>query len=221
MVLGNGTCRARKSQPVKPSFSPLLWLAAVCLVLSACSDGDDLKDGVNPAAVAPAGSASVSSQADRVQPCLGCHEAIGKRWQKTSSHSLLLDCVTCHGAEPPGPSHGKVRACAECHSEKTHPQSVTCSGCHDVHGSDNLLLIREQIELPKGGTAAVTLTSYEGASLTGLARGATSGAQPGAGLCEVCHDATRYYRSTGDGEAHLKSWCGACHKHASGFSPLP
>jgi hypothetical protein len=51
--------------------------------------------------------------------------------------------------------------------------------------------------------------------------GFTSATAPGAGLCEVCHTTTRYFRGDGTGDPHFVFPCFTCHPHALGFSVRP
>jgi hypothetical protein len=152
--------------------------------------------------------------------CLGCHAAVAAAWKNPSSHERLLDCATCHAVTgPSGKGHAVTPACSKCHSEQSHPAaSAACATCHAVHGSANAFLLRESIELPGGGTAAVHVTKPEGASANGLARAGVAGATAGTGLCEVCHAATKHYDRAGKGTAHSGRWCFDCHDHQAGMA---
>ena len=152
------------------------------------------------------------------QTCLGCHSAVQGSWSNLSTHSLILDCATCHVAtNPPGPGHAAKAACETCHSEQTHPTGAACTSCHDPHGSANAFLVRADLPLTAGGTAAVHFTRPEGASKDGLVRQGVSGATAGTGVCEVCHSKTAHYDQKGSGTAHSGDWCALCHSHQGGF----
>jgi hypothetical protein len=150
--------------------------------------------------------------------CLECHGTITPRWQLPSSHGVLLDCTHCHGTRgASGPGHSDSRACADCHSQTTHPAGTACTNCHDPHGAENAFLVRETLKVRGRDEVPVHFTTVEGASADGLVRAGVEGAQPGTGLCEVCHTATRYYPRSGLGEPHETGWCPRCHLHENGF----
>jgi predicted CXXCH cytochrome family protein len=165
----------------------------------------------------------VGTDLAQVERCLGCHGGLRAAWERASSHSLLLDCGTCHAVTAPsGKGHADRPACGRCHSEKSHPTDATaCGACHDAHGSANAFLVRESVDLPGGGTAAIRLTKPQGASKDGLVRAGVAGATAGTGLCEVCHQGTAHYDRAGKAAAHDGGWCAPCHGHAEGFHREP
>lgn len=143
--------------------------------------------------------------------CLSCHVAVKSAWEHSSTHAMIHDCRVCHKTNAPsGAGHASKKPCADCHSEKAHPAAAPCSACHQVHGTANRFLIPDTL-----GGRPVFLTTPEGKSDTGLARGT------GKGVCEVCHASTKYYTSAGAGAAHETGWCIKCHSHQNGFSPGP
>jgi len=156
--------------------------------------------GCEPMPAADAGVDGTGTDQALVTKCLGCH-ALGEKWALGSSHSLLFDCSACHAAlKPSGRGHVTTRACAECHSSKSHRQ-YRCVDCHDVHGSENLFLMRpvvlgERIEL----TTPVLVND-------------------GTGTCEVCHTNTAHYRRDLNGTEHTGAWCITCHSHGARFAP--
>ncbi|MCX8071176.1 MAG: hypothetical protein N3C12_01810 [Candidatus Binatia bacterium] len=159
--------------------------------------------------------------------CTFCHSSTADRaWQFTHG-TLVIECEKCHMANTGaryGEGHQSIVACVECHGSerKTHhdPASGTdseCANCHQPHGSPNLFLIRDRIVSPAGGERPLRLENLRGQDDAGF----TSVSEPGSGLCEVCHTATRFFRSDGGGEPHFTFPCFTCHPHALGFSVRP
>ena len=64
--------------------------------------------------------------------------------------------------------------------------------------------------------APVEFTTESGAAPGGF----TDPSAPGAGLCEVCHRRTQFFRADGRGKPHFTQSCIACHDHATGFRPV-
>jgi len=151
--------------------------------------------------------------------CAGCHSDIGQRWEQVSSHSLLLDCRACHEARgSSGPGHATTGDCATCHSAASHPAAAACSTCHDPHGTVNAFLVRDRLDLADGTVVDIRLAAPEGDTADGLTHASVPGAA-GTGICEVCHDTTRYYPRSGTGDAHATGWCITCHSHDVAFAP--
>jgi hypothetical protein len=156
-----------------------------------------------PASRADAGSFTGVDEA-LIRGCVACHRTTGLAWAQSSSHHLLFDCSACHQARgAPGSHHMDSLSCGDCHSQAQH-HSVSCGACHDVHGTENLALVR-----PELGRFRV----WQGDAPDGLAH-------RGAGVCEGCHTATGVYRADG-GAAHDTGWCITCHPHAEGFRAAP
>ncbi|MDF1566237.1 MAG: CxxxxCH/CxxCH domain-containing protein [Deltaproteobacteria bacterium] len=130
-------------------------------------------------------------------------------------------------------------SCRACHDVKTHAAAnldtsygnwaFGCWDCHAPHGTQNLMLVRKQIQTPNSGLRNVDLRDVtSGVAEYGLAEfeGGANGLNSGTGICEVCHtktknpDKTPRYRNTGGGAngGHPESNCVGCHSHASGFS---
>jgi predicted CXXCH cytochrome family protein len=51
-------------------------------------------------------------------------------------------------------------------------------------------------------------------------QGLVDPANPGHGLCEICHKTTQFYRANGKGESHFTGDCMLCHDHTAGFQPV-
>jgi len=154
--------------------------------------------------------------------CGRCHEREAALAEFAGGHAAVLDCTTCHEERRPGVfghRHRKIpTSCTSHHAGvETHPAPTTalrparlqrsCLKCHDVHGSTNAHLVRTSIRA-RGRLRPVEFAA--GDSFVDPIR-------PGHGLCEVCHETTRFYRASGDGDSHFTGDCTLCHDHAAGF----
>lgn len=162
--------------------------------------------------------------------CINCHEEVINRWEmNTSSHSIIFSCDFCHEQKRnrPGDGHMSSTECKTCHTEITHIPLIgmtekLCTSCHEPHGTSNLYLIKERIELSQHHDIDIKFNSLEGkadwsfAELEENADG-SNGMEPGTGLCEICHLTTIYYNSAGNGGPHFTQRCIDCHKHITGF----
>jgi predicted CXXCH cytochrome family protein len=157
--------------------------------------------------------------------CTLCHADEAARLAKASLHHARFTgrCSGCHAeATPePGPGHRATTACATCHPRErfaTHVPPgtpITCTRCHEPHGSDNADLIRDVIETLAGTSEPVRFDNLGGRVDGSFA----SASAPGTGLCEICHTRTRFYRADGAGQAHYTAPCDGCHGHDTGFAP--
>lgn len=164
-------------------------------------------------------------EAPDMEECQNCHISQVAAWEHPSSHSALYDCEFCHVEiyDEPVSGHRTVPWCDNCHSEQTHNptyfqgdfQLISCTTCHEPHGSPNLFLMQRAIPVSRGETAEVEFTN-----LDGMAEGSfvQPGNLAGTGLCEVCHEGTTYYNRDGNGQDHFTSRCTDCHDHALGFA---
>jgi predicted CXXCH cytochrome family protein len=157
------------------------------------------------------------------QACPICHTAEAAKFAKPSAHSASFAvCSACHAEIDPSPGagHRGIPACTECHTDVvTHAPpgeaSLACARCHDPHGSDNVKLVADAITTPQGTARPTHFTNLLGRVDGSFADPTT----PGAGVCEICHTTTRFYRADGSGEVHFTFSCLPCHQHARGFNP--
>ncbi len=100
--------------------------------------------------------------------------------------------------------------CKRCHNYPDHPSSNpvhSCRACHTPHSTDNILLVREEVN-----GAPVTLQGVNGTDLV-------HGAPNYDGICEVCHTQTVHHQNSARGDhAHGASGqCTDCHLHENAF----
>jgi predicted CXXCH cytochrome family protein len=152
--------------------------------------------------------------------CGLCHTAEAVRFTLPSGHSATFACGGCHAevSPAPGPGHRAIAACADCHDTTSHApggNALPCTQCHEPHGTTNLDLVVEALATTEGPIVPIRFDN-----LAGQADGSfASAAQPGTGVCEVCHTTTLYYRAGGDGAPHFTVSCLPCHRHSDGFAP--
>jgi hypothetical protein len=174
-------------------------------------------------------TAARAQSGDMAGQCTDCHVDQLAAVASTGGHSALVDCQGCHADRRPnriGRGHRARPNCTDCHTEPSgHPQKKmeprgvratrNCLGCHDVHGSTNLHLVKADV-IRRGRVFPITFTSEEGAGPGGF----TDPADPGRGICEVCHRNTDFYRRDGKGEPHFTQTCTLCHAHTDHFAPI-
>ena len=92
--------------------------------------------------------------------CLGCHtQASHAMWDGSMHDSRNLSCTTCHSVHNPVSEHAQLKAsrevelCAGCHRTEVLKMNrvshmpvtetaMTCSSCHNPHGSTNVRLLK-------------------------------------------------------------------------------
>jgi DmsE family decaheme c-type cytochrome len=83
--------------------------------------------------------------------CLGCHESVHPNFERSPHAQANVSCISCHSVHKSTSEAGLLKAsqpmlCYQCHSDVKgtfampfhHPVNegaVTCSDCHDVHGT--------------------------------------------------------------------------------------
>jgi DmsE family decaheme c-type cytochrome len=97
--------------------------------------------------------------AEASQTCVACHNRTSHAlWDGSQHDQRNVGCVSCHSVhQPKGPSQLKARSqnelCSTCHRNVTNKQhrfnhmpvregAMTCTSCHNVHGSTNVRLLR-------------------------------------------------------------------------------
>jgi DmsE family decaheme c-type cytochrome len=117
-----------------------------------------------PDVVFGAKSKNLSSAAERNASCLGCHESntlARSHWSGSQHESHGVACTDCHELHAPKQKVlnpvTQAEVCAKCHKAEDaqihrfsrHPileGKVSCSSCHNVHGSDGpKLLVKESV----------------------------------------------------------------------------
>jgi predicted CXXCH cytochrome family protein len=178
---------------------------------------------------AVSGAPAVWAQADP-GVCGRCHERQAALAVGAGGHAPILDCTTCHEERRPGVfgrGHRAIpKSCTSHHTAvATHPPPTatpqpaqlrrSCLKCHDPHGSTNAHLVRTSI---RTGGRLRPVEFHAGDD--GLSPSFVDPARPGRGLCEICHQDTRFYPASGQGESHFTGDCTRCHEHAAGFRPV-
>lgn len=147
------------------------------------------------------------------QACTACHDRTGAHIGVAGGVTRLLpalgdgttnlQCTYCHNNPLTVPT-------ARFQNMSTHfltyggTQAMACNMCHDPHGAgSNLSMIRTKITY-NNLSATINYTSRS----NGWVDLVTS-----RGLCQVCHTATKYYKSGIAETSHYTSNCFDCHAH--------
>jgi DmsE family decaheme c-type cytochrome len=98
--------------------------------------------------------------ADQSASCTSCHNrGTHALWDGSQHEQRNVGCLSCHSVHEPKAERAQLKAaseqavCATCHRDKTNKQSrfnhmpvreqkMQCSSCHNVHGSQNVRLLR-------------------------------------------------------------------------------
>jgi len=107
--------------------------------------------GVKPMGIVIFGAKSPTPVARQNAMCLGCHKStVGHAWPASAHAANQVSCADCHqihSAEDPVRARAtQAQVCAKCHQAVSaaflepihHPVpegTMTCSSCHDPHGS--------------------------------------------------------------------------------------
>jgi predicted CXXCH cytochrome family protein len=160
--------------------------------------------------------------------CARCHDTQAALATFAGGHAPALDCVTCHEDRRPGVFGHRHRtiptSCTSHHATQTHPDPGrtlgpaklrrSCLKCHDVHGSGNAHLVRTDI-LVRGRLRPVEFRPDAEGTLDFV-----DPVNPGRGLCEICHQGTKFYPANGHAQPHFTGNCTLCHDHAHAFAPV-
>ena len=102
--------------------------------------------------------------------CTTCHtRASHALWDGSQHDQRNIGCTTCHSvhsgkAEPQLVARNQTALCATCHRNVTNKQhrfnhmpvregALTCSSCHNVHGSSNVKLLRTGTNIDESCTS--------------------------------------------------------------------
>src|SRR5262245_30096008 len=98
---------------------------------------------------------AANGDGDESTLCARCHDTQATLAAATGGPAAALECLDCHTDRRPGRfgrRHMTIPTCGTHHEETRHPPVArasaplqprkNCLGCHDVHGSPNLHLVR-------------------------------------------------------------------------------
>ena len=130
------------------------------------NSGCETCHGAGKAHADAGGDASLIRNPQKLQPrevsaiCTTCHNRGEHRFWENSMHDQRqLTCTTCHSVHSPESQSGQLvkedqlKVCARCHRDKVakldrsghmpvREGKLQCSSCHNMHGSQNVRLLR-------------------------------------------------------------------------------
>jgi hypothetical protein len=93
------------------------------------------------------------------------------------------------------------------------PQAMACASCHDLHGTNNLSMIRTKIAYINSTAWTIDYSNRDTQWIN---------TTNNRGLCQVCHTHTKYFRAGVAETGHPTTGCYSCHPHnASGGAFAP
>ncbi|WP_304504274.1 cytochrome c3 family protein [Aestuariivivens sp. NBU2969] len=139
-----------------------------------------------------------------------------------------IECSSCHSVHNATTTDGNLlretmtsAACMECHNYQSH-QGFNCLDCHQLHNANNIMLIKDQIDidLTAGVDLRTVVFNSQGTTATPVQAAAKSFADGDGvydGICEVCHTnnpSTYHYNNpAGDHTHNAGKTCTSCHPH--------
>jgi predicted CxxxxCH...CXXCH cytochrome family protein len=139
-----------------------------------------------------------------------------------------IECSSCHSVHNATTTDGNLlretmtnATCMECHNYQAH-QGFSCLDCHQMHNTNNIMLIKNQIDidLTAGEDLRTVVFNSQGTTATPVQAAAKSFADGDGvydGICEVCHtnnpSTYHYNTSAGDHTHNAGKDCTSCHPH--------
>ena len=116
---------------------------------------------------------STMSAADASATCTSCHNRTQHAlWDGSQHDQRNISCVTCHSVHSPKgtpqlTAKNQTALCSTCHRSVTNRQhrfnhmpvregAMTCTSCHNVHGSTNVRLLRAGTTIDESCTSCHT-----------------------------------------------------------------
>jgi len=210
--------------PCHPGSTAPVWATSATVTCESCHIGGTLSE-VN-GYTAPSniqlnntvGHGKYSSASLHVK-CTSCHNASAPHIRPAIAQKRLVTtgnalCNTCHiptimqgmsTARANMLTHGITNPFVK-YTTANDFRARDCAGCHDTHGTTNLMSIRTVIN----GQAIVYTNTSTGFYVTTPTNGVYNG------LCQVCHTKTTHYRNNAPPSgpvAHYTKDCLNCHTH--------
>jgi len=151
--------------------------------------------------------------------CTSCHDSNAAhinppvrdgRLQSNLTSSFNAQCNYCHNDSLKVTTLSKLNLPSHVLDKNASPTASSCSLCHDLHGSSNRSMIRDIINGQsvsfKNSTCVTTSPNANGVY---------------AGLCQVCHTLTRFYKNSVAEGGHYTTGCLSCHKHTDNTNGQP